>query len=69
MEDGFGQGRDEETKTTRMQKKKKNTDDSLPEANEARSCKVPTKKIRVTEEKEADRAKTNVKKEREKKNG
>lgn len=48
-------------------KRKKNKDVDLQEAHEARDCELPTKKIRVTEEKQADRAKENVKKGGEKK--
>lgn len=48
-------------------KKRKKKCDSLPEANEARSCKEPKKKIRVTEEKQAERAEVHVKKGGEKK--
>lgn len=50
-------------------KRKKDKVVSLPEANEARSCEVPTKKIRVTGKKQADRAEENVKKGGEKKKG
>lgn len=50
-------------------KRKKNKDVDLQEAHEARDCELPTKKIRVTEEKQADRAKEKVKKGGEKKKG
>lgn len=50
-------------------KRKKNKDVDLQEAREARDCELPTKKIRVTEEKQADRAKEKVKKVGEKKKG
>lgn len=49
-------------------KRKKNKDVDLQE-HEARDWELPTKKIRMTEEKQADRAKEKVKKGGEKKKG
>lgn len=53
-------------KQQECKKRKKVKDDYLPEANEARRCEIPTKKIKVKEEKQAGRAKKSVKKEEEK---
>lgn len=53
-------------KQQECKKRKKDKDDNLPEANEAKRCEIPTKKIKVTEEKQAGRAKEGVKKGEEK---
>lgn len=53
-------------KQQECKKRNKVKDDYLPEANEAKRCEIPTKKIKVTEEKQAGRAKESVKKEEEK---
>lgn len=54
-------------KQQECKKRNKVKDDHLPEANEGRRCEIPTKKIKVKEEKQAGRAKESVKKEEEKK--
>lgn len=53
-------------KQQECKKRNKVKDDYLPEANESRRCEIPTKKIKVKEEKQAGRAKESVKKEEEK---
>lgn len=54
-------------KQQECKKRKKDKDEYLPEAKEARRCEIPTKKIKVTEEKQVGRANESVKKEEEKK--
>lgn len=54
-------------KQQECKKRKKVKDDYLPEANEGRRCEIPTKKIKVKEEKQAGRAKESVKKEEKEK--
>lgn len=56
-------------KQQECKKRNKVKDDYLPEANEGRRCEIPTKKIKVKEEKQAGRAKESVKKEEEKEKG